>query len=525
MDRQDQANSERGMSGLARGSFSRHRLIVGALLGATAIVAIPLIGMAESSGSAATQPATVQTAELSSFATEGFAPLVEQVSPAVVNVATTSSHEVSMGEMPQFKFPPNSPLGEFFRKFFEQQSQREGGKPRTERTRSLGSGFIIDPAGYVVTNNHVVDGADDIQVTLSDGRNYDATLVGTDKDTDIALLKLKDVKGSLPYVKWGDSDAAKVGDWVIAVGNPFGLGGSVSAGIISARGRNIQAGPYDDFLQIDASINRGNSGGPAFNTKGQVIGINTAIFSPNGGSIGIGFAIPASMAKPVVEQLREHGSVERGWLGVYIQELTPELANALGLKKDEGALVASVVPDSPASEAGLKPGDVITEFGGTHIADAHELPRVVAQTPVGSRTDVEVIRDGQTKSFTVKVDERQASNEQKEPATQESHASGSLMSELGITVAKITPDLRERYELGDDVKGVLVTGVDDNGIAAEDGIRPGDVISRVGQHDVTSASDIEKEVAAAKKEGRESFVALVKRGDQERFVALGVPTA
>jgi serine protease Do len=529
MEVRSETNTERGPSRLARAGFSKHRLIVGALLGATAIVTVPLLGMAGGATTDATQPGAVQAAALPTPVTEGFSGLVEAVSPAVVNIATTGNGAVAMSDdMPRFdmpQFPEDSPFGELFRKFFEQQSQREGAdKPRAERTRSLGSGFIIDAAGYVVTNNHVVDGAENIEVTLSDGRSYDAELVGGDVDTDIALLKLEEGAKDLPTVSWGDSDKAKVGDWVVAVGNPFGLGGSVSAGIISARGRNIQAGPYDDFLQIDAPINRGNSGGPAFNTEGEVIGINTAIYSPTGGSVGIGFAIPASLAKPVVDQLREHGEVQRGWLGVYIQDLTPELAEGLGIAQNEGALVASVVPGSPAEEAGLQSGDVIVSFAGTKIGEAHQLPKIVAGTAVGAKADLKVLRDGTTKTFAVEIDKREASVADSQAAPGAS-SNGSLMSELGMSVAKLTPELRERFDLADDVEGVVVTEVDSSGPAAEQGIRPGDVISRVGQHDVTSASDIKDEVAAAKKQGRESLVALVKRGRQERFVALGVPAA
>ncbi|HUB97232.1 MAG TPA: Do family serine endopeptidase, partial [Stellaceae bacterium] len=342
-----------------------------------------------------------------------FSPLVKRVLPAVVNVSVTMKNDVNSsddsiqgddqgdqdqsgpGDQSGPNFPA-SPFDQFLRRFFQ---QGPNGMPMPEQGQgvarmALGSGFIIDPQGYIVTNNHVVENADKVTVIFQDNSKHPAKIIGRDPKTDLALLKI-DAPQPLPYVSWGDSDALKVGDWVLAVGNPFGLGGTVSSGIISARGRDIHAGPYDDFLQIDASINRGNSGGPTFNLQGQVVGINTAIYSPNGGSVGIGFAIPSDLAKPVIEQLEEHGKVARGWLGVQIQEVTPEIAKGLGLPKAEGALVADVTKDGPAEKVGIKQGDVIVGYDGHDIAKLRDLPLAVAETQVGQTASVKVWRNGQ----------------------------------------------------------------------------------------------------------------------------------
>src|SRR5690348_15414160 len=374
---------------------------------------------------AETTPPPSQTQSAPAVQVPSFAPLVKKVTPAVVNISVTEKAGGDDGDMaqndeqdqnadpdqggPQQGFP-QSPFDEFLRRFFEQQGQpfgRQQGRPfnmpqQHAQRIALGSGFIIDPSGYVVTNNHVVANADKVTVVFQDNSKHPAKVIGRDSKTDLALLKI-DAKQPLPYVTWGDSTAAQVGDWVLAVGNPFGLGGTVSTGVISARGRDIHAGPYDDFLQIDASINRGNSGGPTFNLNGQVIGINTAIYSPNGGSVGIGFAIPSSLAKPVIEQIKEHGKVERGWLGVQIQEVTPEIAQSLGLPKPDGALVADVTKDSPAAKAGLKQGDVILGFNGHDIGKVRDLPLVVAETPVGEKAKVDVLRGGDKKTVDVAI--------------------------------------------------------------------------------------------------------------------------
>lgn len=323
-----------------------------------------------------------------------FAPLVAKVKPAVVQITSLSGGRVRRQQIPEIE----GPFGEMLRRYFQQQG-RDFEPPRQ---RALGSGFIVDPAGYIVTNNHVIDGAGEVSVTLSDGSDHRARVVGRDDKTDIALIKI-DPGRELPYVAFGNSDEAREGDWVLAVGNPYGLGGTVTAGIISAHGRNINAGPYDDFLQIDAPINPGNSGGPLFNQSGQVVGIDTAIYSPSGGSVGIGFAIPANVAKSVVAQLRKNGSVRRGWLGVSMQSLTPSLARAVGLTEAKGVLVEDVTPNSPAAAAGLRQGDVITSFNDRSIQNGRDLALAVAEMPAGERAKVSIWRDGRGTSLSVLV--------------------------------------------------------------------------------------------------------------------------
>ncbi|HUN46798.1 MAG TPA: Do family serine endopeptidase, partial [Stellaceae bacterium] len=346
------------------------------------------------------------------------APLTKKVLPAVVNVSVvekagaaddqSDDEEDASPGMPNI--PQGTPFDDFLRKFFEQQGINPDHPQQQQRAQrmALGSGFIIDPAGYVVTNNHVIDGSEKVTVILQDDSKHVAKIVGRDTKTDLALLKIDNGGKPLPAVSFGDSGAEQVGDWVVAVGNPFGLGGTVSAGIISAQGRDIHSGPYDNFLQIDAPINRGNSGGPTFNLKGEVIGINTAIYSPNGGSVGIGFAIPSNLAKPVIDQLREHGKVSRGWLGVQIQEVTPAIAKSMSLPNDHGALVADVTKGSPAEKAGFKQGDVIESFNGHQIEKLRDLPIMVAETPVGTDAKVTVRRGDTDKSFDVAIAEQPA---------------------------------------------------------------------------------------------------------------------
>ncbi len=450
-------------------------------------------------------------------APETFADLAEKLLPAVVNISTT---QVLRGrergpEMPQF--PPGSPFEEFFKEFFERQ-QRQFRRPR--KATSLGSGFIIDPAGYIVTNNHVIADADEITVILQNNGNTNlkAKIVGRDAKTDLALLKV-DVDKPLPYVTWGDSNAARVGDWVLAIGNPFGLGGTVTAGIISARQRDINAGPYDDFIQTDASINRGNSGGPMFNLKGEVIGINSAIYSPSGGSVGIGFAIPSALAQPVIRQLKEYGRTRRGWLGVRIQTVTEEIAESLGLEAPKGALVASVAEDGPAKAAGIEAGDVILEFDGKKVTEMRRLPRIVAETPIDKRVKVVVWRKGKKKVFEVKVGELEEAEAAGLVSTGEAEPERTI-DDLGLALAEITPTLREEFEIGDEVEGVLITEVKGDSVAADKGLRPGDVIVEVGQEEVKSPSQVARMVEKAKKEGRKSVLLLVDRGGDLRFVAL-----
>jgi len=443
-------------------------------------------------------------------AAPGFADAVAKVMPAVVNISTTrAAATAQVSGLPEA--PAGSPMEELMRRFFEQQQRRApGGK-----TQALGSGFVVDPAGYVVTNNHVIDDASEILVVLADGSRLPAKLIGSDDKTDLALLKVEAGR-PLPAVEFGDSDAARVGDWVIAVGNPFGLGGTVTAGILSARGRDLDAGPYDDFLQIDAPINPGNSGGPTFDASGRVIGVNTAISSPNGGSVGIGFAVPAAIARDVVAQLREHGRVERAWLGVSIQPVTPELARAVELEQPKGALVASVDPKSPAAKAGLKGGDVILAFDGKEVSAAHDLPRLVAQSGAGSSAQIAVWRDGARHELTAALapmpEPRQAAAAK--PAAAE-HG-------LGMQLGALTQPARRELGIPDAVKGVLVTEVKPGSAAAETGIRPGDIIQRVGRKQVAEPHDVAQAVREARAEKRPTVLVLVNRGGREQFVALPV---
>jgi len=448
-----------------------------------------------------------------------FADLAERLLPAVVNISTTQTIKNSdrIPEMPQF--PPGSPFEDFFKEFLERQ-----GKPdqAPKRATSLGSGFIIDASGYVVTNNHVIADADEITVTLHDDTTHKATLVGRDTKTDLAVLKIEPGKKSLVAVPWGNSDQARIGDWVLAIGNPFGLGGTVTAGIVSARARDIQAGPYDDFIQTDASINRGNSGGPLFNGAGEVIGINTAIFSPSGGSIGIGFAIPASLAKPVIDDLKAFGKTRRGWLGVRIQSLDPELAESMGLNEPKGALIASVNDGGPAAKAKLKPGDVILKFDGRDINEMRKLPRIVAETAINKKVPVEIWRDGKRQTIDVAVGELPEEPEEvaaKTPDKPQAQSAGQSITGTGLTVSPLTPALRERFGLEEDTAGLVVTDVKD-GPASEKGIKPGDVIIEAGNKPVRAPADLVKAVEAAKASNQKFLLLRVENPQALRYVAL-----
>ena len=403
---------------------------------------------------------TRQTQNEIDIALPSLAPLVERVMPAVVNIsvelkeqATTQGEGNTGNESASPLGPSGTPYDQFLKRFFEQPFQFRN---PAEKVMALGSGFIIDPAGYIVTNNHVVAKADKVTVIFQDNSRHTAKVIGRDEKTDIALLKI-DTNQKLLYVTWGNSDDAKVGDWVVAVGNPFGLGGSVTAGIISALGRDINEGPYDDFLQIDAPINRGNSGGPTFNLHGQVIGINTAIYSPSGGSVGIGFAVPSNIAKHVIVQLQEHGHVTWGWLGVAIQNVTPAIAQSLGLDRDHptGALVASVTADSPAARAGIKQGDVITAAGGHEIKTVHDLPRLVAATPVGSKLELTIVRDGKQKTVEASIGEMPQNVASAEPEAAQP-GSGKAADALGMELLPLDPQLRKELKAPEDLKGVVV---------------------------------------------------------------------
>lgn len=459
------------------------------------------------------QPANARSAP------ESFADLAEKLLPAVVNISSSQVVRSSRRqEIPQA--PPGSPFEDFFKEFFD-RNQREG-VPR--RASSLGSGFIIDKTGLVVTNNHVIADADEITVILQDDSRHEATLIGRDPKTDLALLKIE-VDRDLPFVEWGNSTTARVGDWVVAIGNPFGLGGTVTAGIISARHRDINQGPYDSFLQTDASINRGNSGGPMFNMDGQVIGVNTAIFSPTGGSVGVGFSIPSSIAERVVTQLREFGRTKRGWLGVRIQSVTDEIAESLGLDKASGALVADVTSDGPAEKSNIEAGDVILKFDGKEVEQMRDLPRIVAETKIGKPVRVDIWRKGRRRVINVVVGELEeerpvlASTGPQEQAIEPEEAE---IESLGVAVTAITDEMREQFNVPDDVQGVLVTGVTANSGAAEKGLRPGDVIVEVNQEEVSSPGQIASKVNEAMENDRRSVLLLVNRNGDLRFVAVRV---
>ena len=467
-----------------------------------------------------------------------FADLVEQVSPAVVTVVVERESNRRQGtgldDIP-------APFRDFFRQFGQGgdqgqgQGQDQGGNrnraPRTFRSEAMGSGFIIDPTGYIVTNNHVVDSGTKISVKLPSGREFDAHLVGADKDTDVALLKV-DGANDLPTVAFGDDGHLRVGDWVVAVGNPFGLGGTVTAGIVSSIGRDIGNGPYTDYIQIDAPINQGNSGGPTFDLSGRVVAMNTAIFSPSGGSVGIGFAIPASTVKAMVDQIRDHGIVTRGWLGVQIQSLTPDMAASLGQSEPKGAIVASVIDDSPAAKAGFQQGDVILALNGSNIDDSRDLTRKVANLGVGDHANFSVLRDGARRSITAviaKRDEAQlASADRPAPDTKNGNNNNSsepVANALGMQLMPLSSDTRDKFSIDDNVTGVVVSDVDPNSEAADKGFRPGDVIVSVGNKSVRTPADIQQGVADARSAGRENVLLLVTapQGQGQRYVALKIP--
>ena len=438
-----------------------------------------------------------------------FADLVAKVKPAVVSVRvkvdqaaeTMSMNEGDSGAIP---FAPGSPMEKFFRQFGDAPN---GMMPRHHFATGEGSGFFISADGYAVTNNHVVDRAKSVEVTTDDGTVHTAQVIGTDAKTDLALIKV-DGKSDFPYVKFA-ANSPRIGDWVVAVGNPFGLGGTVTAGIVSARGRDIGAGPYDDYVQIDAPINKGNSGGPAFNVDGDVIGVNTAIFSPSGGSVGIGFDIPADTAKMVIAQLKEHGHVTRGWLGVQIQPVTAEIADSLGMKKAEGAMVAEPQAGSPAAKAGIEAGDVITTVNDKAVKDARELARTIGEMAPDTSVKLDILRKGENKTLTVTLG--QVPNEQQAKAETGTHED--------------TPRLGVMVEPANDVAGsggtgVVVTAVDPDGLAAEKGIAAGDIILDVGGKAVANASDVQKAMSAAKAQGKHDVLLRVKSADATRFVAV-----
>lgn len=444
-----------------------------------------------------------------------FADLVERVSPAVVSVtAEEKVTQTGMDDLPDgFK--------DFFRQFGGRGMPQM--KPQVRKAASMGSGFIIDKSGLIVTNNHVVSGATKIKIKLPDGRTFDAKLVGTDPATDVALLRVKSDK-PLPTVEFGNDRALRVGDWVVAVGNPFGLSNTVTAGIVSSIGRDIGGGeqPYTDFIQIDAPINRGNSGGPTFDLKGQVVGMNSMIFSPTGGSVGIGFAIPSSTIKDVVAALQAHGRVSRGWLGVQIQPVTPEIATSLGLSDPKGALVASIVPDSPAARAGIRQGDLIQAINGKPVDDTHDLTRRVASLPAGKGAAFAILRDGQRETINVtigaKKDTQVAAN--MDPQSGAMAGVSATGKAMGLGLSALTPDVRRAYNIDEAVQGVVITQVDPDSNAAEQGLQPGDVVVSVRNKAVHSPQDVEKSVQAAHSAGIKSVLLLVSTDGAAHFVAV-----
>ncbi|MFC4168692.1 DegQ family serine endoprotease [Teichococcus aestuarii] len=457
---------------------------------------------------------------------ESFAPLARKLLPSVVNIQTSQTLQArgnrpDAPEMPQA--PPGSPFEELFREFFERNrppGARPGQPPR--RQQSQGSGFIVDASGIIVTNNHVIDGADEINVVLHDNTTLKAELVGTDSRTDLAVLQVKTDK-PLPVVPFGDSDTAEVGDWVLAIGNPLGFGGSVTSGIVSARGRNINAGPYDDFIQTDAAINRGNSGGPLFNVKGEVIGINTAIVSPSGGSIGIGFAIPSNLARNIVGQLRDGGRVRRGWLGVNIQQVTDEIAESLALPGGaRGALVARAQEDGPAAKGGIQNGDVILKFNDQDVREMRQLPRIVAETKVGTEAPVVVWRNGKEETVRVTVAELPAEQQAAASAAPQQARPGAAveLSGLGLKVAPVSPETRERFSLREDARGVVITEVSPGSSAAERGLTAGDMILEVQQNRVSTPQEVQEQIARLRKQNRPSALMLIENGQGQRFVPL-----
>ncbi|TWJ19567.1 DegQ family serine endoprotease [Geobacter argillaceus] len=438
-----------------------------------------------------------------SFAKAGppdFVELAKKLKPTVVNIGTAKTIK------PQRRFQPplnqfgNDPFQDFFERFFE------GQQPQAYKQRSLGSGFLIE-GGYIITNSHVVNGADEIKVKLDDNREFKAEIKGLDEKLDLALLKI-DAKGDLPAARLGDSDAIQVGEWVMAIGNPFGLAETVTAGIVSAKGRVIGSGPYDDFIQTDASINPGNSGGPLFNAMGEVIGINTAIVA---GGQGIGFAIPVNMAKSIIPQLRDKGKVTRGWLGVSIQPVTADLAQSFGLSAEKGALVADVLPESPAEKAGIRAGDIITEFDGRQINEMNELPRLVAATTVGKKATVKILRDGKAEEIAITIDKLKDG--------EEGEKVGAATDKLGITVQALTKELAARFR-SKETSGVVVTDLSADSVAQEAGIARGDVVKEVNGKKIATVDDYEKAVAARKKGAAVRF--LVKRGNSSLYIAFKV---
>jgi serine protease Do len=468
-------------------------------------------------------PAVSPPAAPGSSGPASVADLAERLQGAVVNISTSQNVQgtEAPNAVPMPQLPEGSPFQEFFDEFFkDRQGSGQNGAPR--KVQSLGSGFIVDAEqGIVVTNNHVIADADEIEVNFSDGTKLKAELVGTDPKTDIAVLKVDPTKKKLVAVKFGDSDKIRIGDWVMAIGNPFGLGGTVTVGIVSARNRDINSGPYDDFIQTDAAINRGNSGGPLFNMHGEVIGINTAIISPSGGSIGIGFSIPSALAAGVVDQLRQFGETRRGWLGVRIQPVTDEIAESLGMKDAKGALVAGVIKGGPVDDGTILAGDVIIKFDGREV---DEMPRIVAESPVGKAVDVVIIRKGVEQTVKVTLGRLEDGEKLASDETDDSSADTEAVSTatvLGMTVAELNDEARAKYGIAKEVSGVVITEVAPDSLAAERGIAVGEVIAEIAQETVSSPKELLDRITALKDQGRKNALLMLSSKTGElRFVTL-----
>ncbi|MDO9527284.1 MAG: Do family serine endopeptidase [Gemmobacter sp.] len=450
-------------------------------------------------------------------APESFADLAEQISPSVVNITTSTKVAAPTGPRPQV--PEGSPFEDFFRDFMERNNRGGEGEGGPRRGQALGSGFVISEDGFIVTNNHVIEGADDIEIEFFSGTRLKAKLVGTDPKTDIAVLKVES-DAPLPFVPFGDSDVMRVGDWVVAMGNPLGQGFSVSAGIVSARGRSL-SGTYDDYLQTDAAINRGNSGGPLFNLAGEVIGVNTAILSPNGGSIGIGFAMASNVVTKVVAQLRDFGETRRGWLGVRIQDVTPDVAEAMSLPAPKGALVTDV-PEGPAKESGMMAGDVIISFDGADVADTRELVRRVGDADVGKAVRVIVLREGKSETLMITLGRRETAEATETPVAESAPTSPVEQSVLGLTIKTLTAEDRDKMALPTGTEGLLITNVDEVSEAFAKGMRAGDILTEAGQQKLATPADLTARIAEAKEAGRKSLLLLMRRGGDPRFVALSI---
>ncbi len=479
--------------------FSRRGTIVAASLALLTMIVAPSRG----------QPPDTPFAEL-------FGQLAGRVVGVVVNISTQAAPPAAKTAQEAPQSSPGSTLDEVFRDFFGDKGTPGAPGPRVA---SLGSGFVIDPSGLIVTNNHVIANAEQITVTLADDTALQAQVIGRDAVTDLALLKV-DAKTPLPAASWGDSSKARVGDWVLAIGNPFGLGGTVTAGIISATARDIHSSPYDDYLQTDASINRGNSGGPMFDLSGEVIGINTVIYSPSGGSIGIGFAIPSALAQPIIEQLKATGKVERGWIGARIQPVTDDIAESVGLDKSRGAMIAAIDPGSPTAQAKLRPGDVILLYDGKPIERSRQLPRLVANTAPDKQVKVTIWRDGKEHEAEIKVAVLNPNRPPSAPPTPEKPKPIVAIDAFGLKLAKLSPELRKQFSLPDSAKGVVVTEVPPNSAAASQGLRPGDLVIAVGHAAVTTPDEVSQLAAGAKKAGQKKLLVRVEREGSTRFVAL-----